>query len=477
MIGLDVGTYHTLAVRIDATGTMVPVHSIPSIALVQNGSQFFVGGAAEQQCQLGILPDAVLILAPKLLIGEREPHADRVPEILERLCRQALLACGQLDNTSIVATVPPAWNMGQCEAIRHALAGAAVEVTLLHEPIALLVATWHLAESHHDTLLAARLRQCSTIVVCDWGAGTVDLAVVTVEHLRAATEFQCLVDDTDRVCGGTSIARGAVRMAQAAGAAAARSVDHLALLLQQSWDGLAAPEDITFLNCYVSAARRQAADTIVGRVRQLNMSEVDWDRALFLLHGGPLESDELRGMVQRGLEALGIPAHRHLHVGNDFTAGFAERVPRVRRDALVAYGAAVYGERGEALPEFAYEVHLRDAGGAECGSVTLRRNRDLEGTQVVTPPFTGVDYFARVQQRRLVGTRLVDTSLASEEVALHVREHAVIRYRIKSAQVSHVQIEAIEAENSISAPVLPDARSAVVDMPERSTRFSLKRNP
>lgn len=142
---------------------------------------------------------------------------------------------------------------------------------------------------------------------------------------------------------------------------------------------------------------------------------------------------------------------------------------RWRRDVLVATGASLFAARGKALPEFEYEITLKDSSGRSSSSVRLARRHNLAGIQVITPPFSGVDYYVDVQQLRRDGTK---TSIKTE-LSLHIRKDAVVMYRIREAGVGYALVEAIEAQNLPCPEPFPDACLDQRTLPEQSTRFSI----
>ena len=359
-----------------------------------------------------------------------------------------------------------------------------IDVSFQHEPIALLIAAMHLARfNREDPSIIARLNNADPILVCDWGAGTVDIALVSVSRKDNQHQFACINEITELGHGGTAIARAVI---EELNLDRSKNIEAEVYHLQTHWHGDGV-KDFSAYDGYDHAVklRRERAATEIGKKigKLIKDSRIDkGSNMVCVLHGGPLESDQLRAFLQEQLtQSLGIEDQQFLHIGEKFCAALPEHEPAWRRDVLVAQGAALFASRGEAFPEFEYLVKLKDSFGQPCGSLRLARKYTLRGIQVVTPPFTGVDYFVEIEQaRRTFASDLLGRTSQGQgtpiraELGLYVRPNAVIMYRIREAGPGYSLIEALEAEN-LPAPVpFEDANIAKVRLPERSTRFSIE---
>lgn len=468
-IGIDLGTFHTLAVAVDRGNVLIPSSTVPSIALL-GGPTPIVGLDAVQQLDLG----RRLLQAPKLMLGREAEDAETLSEVMRKLAQQALTSIDVAPGSRVVITVPPRWDLARCDLLVAALATVGSERLFLHEPIALLIAAWYLAPRHRDPTFRAKLGSFREILVCDWGAGTVDLALVSCVGPFDRPTFQCRADATLVDWGGTSIARSSVAALRAAGGGIGLDPELAALLLQQHWAGAAAsPVPLEDLHPFVLRGRQDAAIGVRCAVERVLLDRSTTD-TLCVMHGGPLESEELRSEFSRALAQLGISEDRQIHVGNEFCHQVADGPAHLRRESLVALGGALYLEHGRPLPEFQYEVALRDAMGRTGSSVTLAVSPTLRGVQVIEPPFTGVDYSVEVRQQRTLEAGGVAPTGIAKELALHVRENAVLCYKIGAAGVGFARIEAQENRGGITVPrPYDDSRIAFVTMPESSTRFTL----
>ncbi len=463
-IGIDIGTFHSVAVGATSGQVAVPKRSVPSIALLARGGPI-VGFDAEQQLDLGY----TLIQAPKLLLDSREIERRTLGEVLRKLSLRAGEDLGLGTHHNTVATVPPGWNLEQCDLMSQALSPSFPRLTFFHEPIALLVAAWRLAPEHEDPSYYAKLSSFREVIVCDWGAGTVDLAAVSVSGTATEPVFRCVGEVTDATWGGTRIARSAVGEFRKAGRALPTDDERAVLYLQQFWsDRRPSPIPLEELTPFISKLRQNAAFSMQAEVSRLLRKFSDSANVLFVMHGGPLESDELRDQFRDALETIGIARERQMHVGSDFVNRLRPKAANLRRDALVALGAAVFAESGRTLPEYEYRLNLRDASGRMSSSVRLAVTPTTRGLQAVNPPFTGVDYSVEVQQVR----DDTDTPLR-KELAIFVRDEALLLYRISEAGVGFANIEAVEARNLPAPKPFADSKPASVKMPERSTRFQM----
>lgn len=465
-VGLDIGTFHTLAVETDGDTERVPRSSIRSIAV--DGATLLTGSEALEALDLVDHGLASLILAPKLKL--RSPERDtreKVPRILAELARSALRSSGIERPQTLAVTVPPVWDREQCEVMRQALAQVtAADLVFLHEPVALLVAGWHLA-SRNDAATWGKLCAFGRILVCDWGAGTIDLALVQVRGSLAEPEFQCLGEHTDTTWGGTQIARRTLQLAHVAGARGPAS-EHDVLLMQQHWEGdSVAGLGFDTVAEHASIARREAADALQPALFELGSRAGEPANTLLVLHGGPLEAPELNAMLVDMISALGI--RNHVHLGNRFAVKARQHEPHLRRDALVALGAAVFAEVGEPLPEFAYRLELRDSNGAHVTSAHLEITEYTRGITSVHPPHSGVDYYVGIAQLRAG----VPTGIR-HELGIFVSPGAILVYRIERAGVGFVSISAEEALDLPRPERLPGGLKRSVELPEKSTRFRLQ---
>ena len=468
-VGIDLGTFHTVAVEVDSYGHKFPSRSVPSIAMTV-GSTSIVGVDAVRQLDL---PQPIM-LAPKMKLRDPDIKTELVQGVLRKLVDQALRDLAPMGKQNVVLTVPPGWGRAECETIRSAVSLLDIGAAFLHEPVAVLAAVRTLAlRDECNRVTAGQVSAAKRVLVCDWGAGTVDLALLEVLAYKASLEFKCISELTCIGHGGSDIARDVIRSANPA--MSKPDVDKLAFRLQAAWQqnnltSFASPAYVTA----TTNRRGLAAKAIAEAVTSLLLDVEDFDRRelLVLLYGGPLESSELkRALTLELAQATGIDSTRCLPIDNAFVSQF-NSLPNIRRDCLVAFGAGIFGRSGEALPEFEYLVKLRDSFGRPASEVRLVRGRNLQGVQVVSPPFTGVDYFVDVSQITNSGGKRRPTSI-SGELMLHVRKGAVVLYRIAEAGVGYARIEAAEAKDLPSPELFQDSRVESVLLPEKSTRFTL----
>jgi hypothetical protein len=463
-VGIDIGTFHTLAVAMGSGALTIPPRSVPSIALL--GHVPIVGFDAITQMDLGF----PLLQAPKLEMGSQRIERGLICSVLRKLANQSMAELAMDSNQPLVVTVPPGWDLDQCNLLQEALALDGSHVQFLHEPIALLVAAWYLAPRHEDPAFRAKLGHFDEIVVCDWGAGTVDLAVVSIAGNLSHPEFRCIGEVTISDWGGTSIARSAVEAFRNSGGTLHTDSERTSVFLQQHWAGThPSPVPLASIDPFVSLERRNAAIAIQVEARRLIEKCKSPSKVLFLMHGGPLEADPLRAAFSEALVKIGVSRDRQMHIGNDFAKRISGVAANLRRESLVALGAALYAACGRSLPEFKYRVELRDAFGKVASSARLAISPHTKGIQPVHPPYTGVDYVVDVQQMRDDGS---DTPMR-KELAIHVRPGGILLYRIAKTGVGFARIEAIEARNLPVPKAYQDAIPAAVIMPERSTRFHL----
>lgn len=475
-IGIDIGTFHTVATS--ATQEMsvrIPRQSVPSIALRVGRSNIPIVGIDAIDQLKSNLPFE-LILAPKLKLDGGGTRDGILQSVLRKLADQAIRNLGGQKISNVVMTVPPGWTLEHCQLLREAVEPIdGIQARFIHEPIALLIATMYLAPKYlGDTKLIAKLENAGSFLVCDWGAGTVDIALVKISKQGSRYEFSCVGELTDIGHGGTALARDIVRE-HAEKNNVSVDIDKLAFHLQSNWQGEKyAALDFSDYEKFTKERRLLAAKSICKRVENLfNTLEItNRTDILCILHGGPIESLELRSFLQDELvKSLDFPAKQFLHIGNEFTKSLpSEQVPW-RRDVLVATGASLFAACGNVFPEFEYEIALRDSFGTVSSRISLAIRHNLKGIQVISPPFTGVDYYVDVRQvRRSNGTK---TSVKAE-LSVHVRPNAVLMYQLKEAGVGYVLVQVTEAQNLVVPKPFDDALSDQVCLPERSTRFSIE---
>ncbi len=482
-IGIDIGTFHTVATISTENGQVRPSReSIPSIAL-RAKTHTIVGVDAVLQIQLDI-PGYELIQAPKLK-ATKDVHSDAyLRPILRKLVEQALENLGE-NSDELVLTVPPGWDINQCEFLKESVASLRIEAQFQHEPSALLIAVMHLALKHKvDPIVTAKLSSTDTVLVCDWGAGTVDVALVRIVRRNGQHEFACIGEFTEMHHGGINIAKDVICTCNPN--VTPSKVESLVYMLQAYWQddtSVSRYEGVNFRDYDEETQKRQetAAEVVAERTKSLfdALGIEDTSQMLCVFHGGPLESFFLRDFLEQQLSNIvDIQPDQILHVGDKFSTAVASQDVPWRRDVLVSAGASLFAAKGETLPEFEYEVLLKDSFGQVSSTARLAKSQNLAGIQVISPPYTGVDYYVEIQQvRRTSDTEFhfvnQEKTAIRTELALHVRAGGVIMYRISDAGVGYAQIEAIEAQDLPNPEPFTDARSAKVKLPERSTRFSI----
>ena len=466
-IGIDLGTFHTVATSVKNNNDfLVPKNSIPSIALIFLNT-IYVGNKARDQLDLS--DDMELILTPKLLLHD-DSKKDILRTIIRKLADQALDDIDYSNNqaANIVITVPPDWTMEQCLLVEEAVDEINVKTSFIHEPIALLIATRYLAYKANSKILA-KLENTELFLVCDWGAGTVDIALVIVVKYGVRYEFSCIGDFTDRDHGGSSIARDIIR--QYDNSLDIKEVNKNAYYLQLSWQGDKL-EDFSHYQAITSTRRDTAANIVSDKINNLFKKNGITAKTSIscILHGGPLESEELRSILKDKLiNKLNLTDRQFIHIGNKFTESLSfDKLPW-RRDVLVSVGASLFASRGKVLPEFKYEIALKNSSGEICSKVPLEIRQNLSGIQVIRPPYTNCDYYVEVQQVQR------DRSMTAQkkELGLYVRPNAVLRYQICEAGVGFACIEVSEVEDLPVPLDFIDSRSERVRLPECSTIFSI----
>ena len=472
-LGIDAGTFHTVATCAEGSSIRIPSISIPSIA-VEAGKKIHVGVDATDQIDL---ETTTLIRNPKLSMAKKGVRDQRLELILRKLIEQAVQFLGAAELNNIVLTVPPAWTSEHCQLLQAAVKPIVkTKVRFIHEPIALLISAMYLAPKHtKDVSVVAKLENADLILVCDWGAGTVDVALVQIKKDGLRHEFSCIGELTELGQGGTAIAEDVIREREKIkNAPSANPAEKMAFRLQDHWQGNSYP-GLDFRDCdsITRDRRHDAAKVICGKINELfsNLGIADRSGILCLLYGGPLESTELRSFLEKNLkETLGFLQDQFLHIGNNFSEFLPFNQAPWRRDVMVAAGAALFAARGEVLPEFEYEIALRDSFGKISSCIRLARGPNLAGRQVITPPHCGADYHVDVQQLRR--DSLLKTAIKNE-LRLYVREGAVVMYEIGEAGVGYALVKATEYRDLPCPIPFADANSDSKELTERSTRFSI----
>jgi hypothetical protein len=468
-VGIDLGTFHTVAVEASLGQLSFPSRSVPSIA-IEIGKTPIVGVDAMRQLDL----PQPLMLAPKMKLRDPDSRTDLVQIVLRKLVDQSLQDLSPRSRRNAVLTVPPGWGRAECELIKDAVSLLDIETSFLHEPVAVLAAVRALAlREECNSIAAGQLSAARRVLVCDWGAGTVDIALVEITAAKGRLEFRCIGEDTRLGHGGTDIALDVVRSVEPA--LLSSQLDKLAYQLQTAWQQKSGGPFDSETYARATSRRRDAAakaiaESMVTLVQQSASGALG--DLLLMLYGGPLESAELKqSLISEIQSSMSLDTDRILAVDSRFVAQFVS-LPNIRRDCLVALGASLFGQSGETLPEFEYVVTLKDSFGKPASEVRLIRGKNLHGVQVVSPPFTGVDYFVDVSQVSNSGGVRRETSVRGE-LKLHVRKGAVILYKIAEAGVGFARIEASEAQDLPAPELFSDSRVESLLMPEKSTRFTV----
>ena len=139
-VGIDIGTFHTVAVEVASNGLKFPSRSVPSIAMMV-GTTSIVGVDAVRQLDL---PQPIM-LAPKMKLRDPDIKAELIQGVLRKLADQALRDLAPTGKQRVVLTVPPGWARAECESIRSAVALLDISAEFLHEPVAVLAAVRTLA--------------------------------------------------------------------------------------------------------------------------------------------------------------------------------------------------------------------------------------------------------------------------------------------------------------------------------------------
>ncbi len=188
-IGIDFGTHKTLVARWDESISrpvlvrLRPAHGddMPSSVHVGRDGKFSFGDEADR---LGLLdPDGYQRAFKRDLANDDAPYLLHSHEFTAAdLCREYLCWIKNIVETEClhdtvehaVFTVPASWLAGAREALRKAATDAGfASLELVDEPVAAGMAFLH---SRRD------LWSEGALMVFDWGAGTLDLAVLTLEN-------------------------------------------------------------------------------------------------------------------------------------------------------------------------------------------------------------------------------------------------------------------------------------------------------
>jgi hypothetical protein len=473
-VGIDLGTFHSVATF--ATNNnfgRIPKTSIRSIS-VRYAGDLYVGNEAIEYVDF---KGSELILAPKLELKKSNYDDNELQKIIGKLAEKTLSDLKKVNadfnSGNVVITVPPAWTFQDCKILQEAVeerSDGEIHVRFIHEPIALLISTIYLAQKY-DKLLLGKLESADLFLVCDWGAGTVDIALVKVLAKGKTREFSCLGQFTNDEFGGTSIAKNAVEKH-----GKDKEIDRISYHLQEYWQGEEfASIDFNSYESVVTECRQLAANTITEQIETLlnDKGIKKYNSIKCLLHGGPLESKELRSFLQKALnEKLNFSTNQFEHIGNDFAENLPFDKTPWRRDVLVSTGASLFALKGKCLPEFEYEIELKDDRGQASSSVFLAYGSNCFGKRTFTPPRTNEDYSVDVYQTRNLDGKRIRTTIKSE-LHIGVRSRAVLQYQIQEAGAGYVDISVTEAKDGMEAIPFTDARRDSVRLPEHSTRFSI----
>ena len=326
-LGIDFGTSSTVAVIATAGRAPRPLlfdgsPLLPSAVCLDPAGQFLTGRDA---LHTAMSSPAAFEPHPKqriddgtvLLAGSEVPVARLYQAVLTRVLTAARSTL--TDETApidVVLTCPAGW--GQVR--REVLAGAAPPLTrLLDEPV---------AAAHHLAHVAAdRIPDGGRVLIYDFGAGTIDTAVVRRHGDSFSTETSFGASD----CGGLDIDAAIVRRLRASG-----SATHL-------WDRLDQPQ---------SAIDRRARHQLWQNVR--TAKEMLSRASMTLIHLplldvevplGREELDELAApviartvaTVEQTLTAAGITA---AELSAMFLCGGSSRLPAVATALHRAFGIA-----------------------------------------------------------------------------------------------------------------------------------------
>jgi molecular chaperone DnaK (HSP70) len=190
----------------------------------------------------------------------------RVEFILRKLIEQAVQDLGAAELNNIVLTVPPAWTSEHCKLLQAAVNPIVeTKVRFIHEPIALLISAMYLAPKHtKDFSIVTKLDNADLILVCDWGAGTVDVALVQIKKDGLRHEFSCIGELTELGQGGTAIAEDVIREREKSKKSVLEnSTEKMAFRLQDHWQGNSYP-GLDFSDCdSITRDRRHDAAKVI----------------------------------------------------------------------------------------------------------------------------------------------------------------------------------------------------------------------
>ena len=249
-------------------------------------------------------------------------------------------------------------------------------------------------------------------------------------------------------------------------------------MLQLVWQGESIPTiNRSDYETETEERLKSASDYVSQKIEEMLNQACISNRSdiIGVLYGGPLESEALNKYLKNDVEAKSLISYENLvSINSKLTSSYKKTV-NLRRDALVAMGASLFGAYGETLPEFEYEISLRDSFGQISSTLRLIKGKNLSGIQVVTPPYSGVDYFVDINQIRIVNGIRQKTSI-SGELKLFVRKGAVLMYRISESGVGYATIEASEVQDLPAPEPFVDSRIELLSLPEKSTIFHIQGN-
>lgn len=491
--GLDVGTWRTAAVGVAPDGRLhlpqtsvsgrVELHSIRSWACLD---PLIVGQELSPE---DLRPSLIanLVTSPKLELRTADTErAALLEKAIRALAHQVIgdHLFPTIDGEEVVASVPPGWDLRQCRLMARALAETATRHRFFHEPVAVLVALRWIAQQlgqHGDVgpvlPFLGSLRKRPVVLVIDWGAGTIDLAVVETKPLSDGVLYQCLFDCTIEGHGGARMAEDvAFELARRGSPVSELDASVHAVLLQSAWEdpgrdyaGLLERDDLAQAT---RLRRSEASAVVVEKVTEAMLAlQLRAGDVSIVQFGGPLESAECRHLLEGQLRrSCGFNGEQFFSASSEFLEECRRStngVVNVSRDAVVAIGACVFGELGRAEPEFDYLITPRDGQNRDSAPLVVSRRNGQRGTKVVCPEYTGVDYSVRVSQQR----NGQDTALA-DELSLYVRPGAVVRYEL-SASVGAAHLRCSEAQKMPVPEPFSDSIVVEVAIPERSTRFTI----
>ncbi|BCJ53710.1 hypothetical protein Asp14428_51850 [Actinoplanes sp. NBRC 14428] len=373
MLGVDLGTSHTVAMLRWADGRVRPLlfdgrPLLPSAVYRDTAGRLHVG---QDAVRLGYADPARLEPNPKrhvdaasVLLGDAEvPVPEMFAALLDAVAREAVATAGQLPPA--VVTYPAAWGAGRRDVLVQALAlaGWPSSTRLVPEPVA--------AARYFAEVLRRPVPVGAPLAVFDFGGGTLDIAVVRNEGAGpdGRARFEVVASGGLDDLGGLDID--------------AALVAHLGMTLATSepaaWSALREPVTLAQWR-----ARRQFWDDVRGAKEMLSRAAQAPVAVPGVEHAVHLTRDELemvtaplirRGVAEAGtvVKAAGLtPAD----LAGLFLVGGSSRVPLVARLLHSELGVApTVLEQPElpvaegALPAAENAVE-REAGAAESKNVT-----------------------------------------------------------------------------------------------------------